>query len=365
MSHQATIERYADQAGKPDARLLQVNGRSNVFVGSDLVTLYSYGTHFPLARIMPDASGNARGWWLVNGDRYSVSTNRHQSLTRDALNRTGLPVLILPFTSLAQAGIVQSSITPGEILPDEIRTSYAYAATAGDVPESRRHSTFPAPVPAGYDGYYASPLPDGRFTWKVSTHFLGASVFHATYATGDWTRGEDGYDVRTMRNAYFLSAFDDQDTGLYFLAQLPDAAQFTSPARVADALQSLKPLAVVLAESNGQAVTRQGDIFAIETAATTRQVRALSRYDSGVADVPRKRAHLLGTSHTATEVIVTRDGETYARGILRHEPGGWRQPEHARRRMSNGRTWHLIVQNTVPVDSRGQSRSWSRAGNVD
>ena len=36
---------------------------------------FSYGYHFPRAGLMPGEDG-PRGWWLVNGDKYSVSTSR-------------------------------------------------------------------------------------------------------------------------------------------------------------------------------------------------------------------------------------------------------------------------------------------------
>ena len=47
------------------------------FTGS---TLYSYGSHFPMAHLLDS------GWYVINGDTYSVTTTAHQSLLRRALS---------------------------------------------------------------------------------------------------------------------------------------------------------------------------------------------------------------------------------------------------------------------------------------
>ena len=66
-----------------------------------------------------------------------------------------------------------------------------------------------------------------------------------------------------------------------------------------------------------------------------------------------------GTAHTATEVVKGRGGITYARGRISHatelesildngRAGFSREPDHAPVRMADGRSWFLIVRNTVP-----------------
>lgn len=345
-THEDIVNRFASEAGKPNPRMLRRAG-ANVIAESR--TLYSYGYHFALAEIMSDGD-NSRAWWLVNGDNYSVSTTRHQSITRDALQSTGLPMLLLPFTALREAGIDRSTIRPVEILPDRWTDEPQYAATAEEVPQSRRWSGFPGTYPhASTDGYYAHELSDGRWTWTVRRHWLGASVFTAKCETAYYK-----YSTAT-----FLSAFDENETRpMYFLAQLPDGA---TPATVAEALEALKPPEVTDAEAAGVTVQRQGDVFAIPLEITTRGVRAEA--------VNREISHavyVLNVNHTATESAVTPDGRTLARGTLRHRPREyWRQPEHRNVRLGDGKTWHRLVKNTVPMDSRGQSRAWALAGNVD
>ena len=65
-------------------------------------------------------------------------------------------------------------------------------------------------------------------------------------------------------------------------------------------------------------------------------------------------ASLLGTAHTATEVATLPDGTVYARGCMYHEPslepGRDGQRDHRRQKIADGKTWALIVRNTVPRD---------------
>jgi hypothetical protein len=246
-------------------------------------------------------------------------------------------MLIVPFSCLRQASIDPESITPVDIQPEQFDTIEHHARTREDVPDMHRRD--------------ARQLADGRWTWTSYRHRLGASVFRADYTVTD--RTADGVR-RETRTACFLSAFDEQEPRpLYFLCELPQGAE---PASVEDAVHVLKPPEVAAAETAGVTCTRQGDVFAIPTTVTTRQL-------------PRKRqrgACVLHLSHAATQSCVTEDGTTYARGILRHAPAQfWRTPEHKRQPMGDRRTWHKIVKNTVPIDGHGNSRAWSRAGNVD
>jgi hypothetical protein len=326
------VARFAEEAGKPGARLLRGLSRS-VFVSpyNDQI-LCSWSTAFPLAEIMPGEGGN-RSWWLLNGDTYSASTTSHQQLVREACGKTRLPVLIVPFFCLSAAGIDRETIKPIDIRDDQWQETTHYATSGDQVPETHLRT--------------ARHLPDGQWAWTTWRHLLGASVFRASYTVRE---GEDWQPV--TRTAYFLSAFDEQEPSpLYFLCQLPGG---TAPATVDGALEALKPPEVTEAEVAGLTVTRQGDVFAIPLDLPTRKIPGKTR----------RAASLLGLSHTATEVRDGGDGATYARGILRHRPP-YRSPDHVCRPMGDRKTWHLIVRNTVPVDDRGDTRAWARAGNVD
>lgn len=80
-------------------------------------TIYSYGTHFPMAKIMRDAKGKAVSI-LVSADTWQgggwTSTGQHQGMVRSAVNahapNLGLPVLEIPFSVLDAANIDYASI---------------------------------------------------------------------------------------------------------------------------------------------------------------------------------------------------------------------------------------------------------------
>lgn len=327
---EAIVDRWADQVGTDSPKFLRRAGANIIPAGR---ALYSYGSHFTLARIMPGLDG-PRSWFLLNGDRYSVSTARHQSMVRSACQATGLPVMILPFSVLNQAGIEIDSIEPVQVTEDTFEDETHHASSREDIPANHR--------------LYATQTTSG-WTWTTRRHWLGASLFRARFDV--WARA--GRDTGT---AYFLSSFDDQETRHYFMCQLSAGV----PVSVKDALNMLRPPEVIAADIAGLTVTRQGDVFAVPVTMTTRDVRALG--------TSRRSATLPGVidSHTVTELVIASDGVLYARGSLRHRPAGFgRRPEHRRQKMGDGKQWHRVVKNTVPVDSSGLSRAWSQGGNVD
>lgn len=325
------VARWAAGINDPDAQpYYPRRGNVHVYPG-DPDGIYSYGSHFEMARIMRDAH-KVPTFVLVNGDTYSVSTSRHQSEVRAAVQRSGLPALIVPHSALRSAGIDHRSIVPVGIERDTVTTTTHEVASLDEIAQWRRGD--------------ARQLDSGRWAYDTERHWLGEATFRATVEA--WSSGEHEH----RRDVYFLSAFDHQEAQHYFLCELP--APVSS---VAEAFASLRPASVVAAQHNGLDVTRQGDVFAIPLPAmTTRAVRKLGEA-SRMAEVV--------SSHVATEVIS--DGvTTYARGNLWHRPTGWgRRPEHRRQRMGDGKAWHLIVKNTVPTDRHGASRAWSASGNVD
>jgi hypothetical protein len=167
--------------------------------------------------------------------------------------------------------------------------------------------------------------------------------------------------VNRQRWAYFLSGFDSNEARpSYFFCELPPKARPTS---VAEAYQVLKPRAVHLAEQVGREVERQGDIFWIPMPdLTLRDLRKQGTYlkrttetEEFGPDWNRTRVthftggepYVLSTNHTVSEQV--RVGRlTYARGIMRHEPDR-RRPDHARIKLGDGKTWGLVVKNTVPI----------------
>jgi hypothetical protein len=137
-------------------------------------------------------------------------------------------------------------------------------------------------------------------------------------------------------------------------------------------LHDLRPEFVLKADDDGRDVIRQGDIFAVEPYIA--YTRAMLK-DGGA--IFSKRSSLYGTAHTATDVATMPDGRIFGRGFLRHEPGiigeSWRERDHVRRRILDGKTWARIMPNTVPRGTRGTigardvsaPRAWTIGGKVD
>lgn len=177
---------------------------------------------------------------------------------------------------------------------------------------------------------------EGRYVEPYDYSWLQAVDIPPAHC--DRCDGRGWYTKWRHRTAYFLSGFDHQEKRRsYFFCELPKGA---APTTVDEAYEALKPEPVVLAETMGREVLRQGDIFAIPTARIKRELM-----DAGGEH--GRMSPLLGTNHCATDVV-TVGALTYARGILHHVPGG-RPPDHARVKIGQG--WHLIVKNTVPLSA--------------
>lgn len=209
-----------------------------------------------------------------------------------------------------------------------------------------------------------------------------------------------GVSFTVERWASYLSSFDyGEPHRPYFLCELPNGCKATT---VDEGVAALMPTMVKLHVDLGDAVLRQGDIFAIPTTLTTdelesraREARATRWVDqTGVRqafDVAIRRRNaqemyepgdldILGTNHQATHVIVTEDGRWFGRGKLVHAPSN-RDPDHRAVKLDKD-VWYEFVKNTVPtsktrsnqrtvhvgnrrVDQSGQSRAWMLGGAVD
>ena len=422
----------------------------------------SYGSHFVLAQPLRNRKGEVEAF-LLNGDRATKTTTKHQDAVRSAIARTGLPSVILPYSALDQAGIEPTSVRIVEVTEDrwETTTEVRHEFPAGAVWEYE-HVTLPGsagwvnsktgewldqpsyvrPVPPEpqprYSTFAASGEPDayekyqieleswrrehgewnytygvqkntgrkvllnrknGHNEWELfedengelayrkdnARHWLGEALITADVhyqrevkCSLCGGKGEvEGYTVPrraevqgpaqwefeqypikgwidvpscagcggvgtvmklAKRRAYFLSAFDRNETRpSYFFCELPPKVK---PTTVEEALATLKPRTVKLAEQMGREVKRQGDIFAVPI--VNLDTRKLSKQAASRI----KMGHVFNTNHVVTEQMVMPDGTVYARGTLRHAPE-FRRPDHAR--VTIGKEWHLILKNTVPT----------------
>lgn len=159
---------------------------------------------------------------------------------------------------------------------------------------------------------------------RIAEHVLKAQVF---------------VDPKQLRDAYFLSGYDNQEKGLrYFFCELPPGVE---PKSLEEAYEALQPRSVRLAIQQGVPVRRQGDMFFIRQ----------HGYEPPAPDHIVPQARLFRSNHFVDEHYVdVRQGRRvfYVRGTVRHRPFG-RRPDHKDLRL--GSTWWIAVQNTVPQSS--------------
>lgn len=198
------------------------------------------------------------------------------------------------------------------------------------------------PLTQEQDAEWARLVDDGRWfmeRWHMRAWTPTPRQVRGTRVLTDCPECGGTGRARSLRRrwAYYLSGFDENETRpSYFFAELPRGPK---PTTVEEALDTLKPSSVRLAESMGREVARQGDVFAIPMPGVT--LRELKK----LGGVLTRHGNLFGTNHEATDVVVVGDA-TYARGTIRHNPAD-RRPDH--KRLTIGKTWHRMVKNTVPV----------------
>jgi hypothetical protein len=420
MTAEAAIEAwYAQLTGKSDK---EPRDCFQIITRGDL--LYSYGTHFELARPLRDKRGKIRGY-LLNGDTYSQTTSGHQSNVRWMLKDE--ETVIIPHEALNSAGIDLGTVQIVHVTADTTTTTKHRTTTFPEGAAYRQEPQWDYVPPSeedyaaalvkatedarrGWEGRRArhaedpsiwddpgefepptrdslflynkrvlrgvvetlhtsgrtyapeitvTDLPDGtkEYRWETRRHWLGESLIRARVT---WQDSRD-WPKRHHRWAYYLSGFDHEEgRPLYFFAELPRGAK---PATVAEAYEALKPEPVKMAEQMNRPIFRQGDIFGVPTRLDRKALRAMGARierrrmaEVEIAPVmrevtPANLPYVLNTNHTATEVAYLPDGVTLARGTMYHDPQG-RRADHARRRIGDGKTWHVVIKNTVPITSR-------------
>lgn len=163
----------------------------------------------------------------------------------------------------------------------------------------------------------------------------------------------------------YLSGYDSQEAPpLYFLCRLPHEVD-----SVADARDALMPESVKIALKEGRRVERQGDLFAIRSNMTDRDIEdaggTIWDYEAFHGDHGSKRAglalkgeyRLYGTIHTAKRLARLPSGMEMATGWLVHDPllgEDRRNPDHQQRMLDDG--WWFVIPNTVPKNSGAARR---------
>jgi len=196
----------------------------NVFARNRV--LYSYGDHFPLAIERSEESNLKDGstWYLLNGDKYSVTTSQHQSMTFGEFSE-------FPRVSFR-------AIHAGRIDP--------FACTIIDWwQDSQRSINHDDP---GFDTFQ---VPSGATYSETSGKHWGCPEIEVY--SKSWHRV--GSAILKQGEKQFICSMDE---GSYFVSELPCKVQ-----SMAEGFESLKPDPIKLWESRGIPFIRQGEWFFI------------------------------------------------------------------------------------------------------
>ena len=336
----------------------------NVFMDNTCTALYSYGEHFPLAVKVGDTA-------ILNGDRYSVSTGRHQSNVRSIFS--GAPTV--SFSALNRAGIdlARNEIykkNPDRILHGDEFIVIEHESDWNELyePDGKwsSESEFLESLPhRGKIGELRRRFDDTGELEYIHYHLLGGMTFQYRYGLGT----ESDRENPKFKSKSYLSG----NEGSYFLSQLPK-----KPKNIADAYDILKPpLVREIEHKHGKdGIIRQGEWFFIpidllEQKPTLRSKDFISQIPLPIRDsssnlhVPSKSA-ILGKLRFCTGIVRHRRNQLF--DISKYDPKKFNEftaeqvkssaLTHEHRHVRLGKAIYLALENTAIV-------SYSSAGNID
>jgi hypothetical protein len=305
-SHDEIVDRWLDvlegrevlRRGRGGMRRLENFSRSsNVYGAGD--RLFSYGSHFTLARYLPaGTAGRSRPLYLLNGDRVSVSTARHQRVTRDRIEtraaRQGADVIILPFSALEGAGILPETVRPLEVRPDRNETLETWPLPEGFPDLDRAETADPDPLQTREWAGRSGLVDVTRYTWRFEGYRVERTALEDGMWRGDpWLREKGpgcphGAErlVRDPETGGWLLARTAHRLGdSLFLAEVPATRTVRRSATVADVVWA--------ARQGGDALerldTRGGGIV------ERREVRRRRRYVSSFDPLEPRDSYFLAT----------------------------------------------------------------------
>lgn len=405
------VNRWIDEAGRSDPLFSLAEGRvegnasGRVYLRIDNVGRLILGSNDNRPElILAEFVGERRNLHedaavLLNGDGLTGVVSALQTRLRDRVHeKIGIRrTLIIPFLALTAAEIDHATIRRIHVSSDinENRRFILGKTPTVNLTEQTRNVRNRIRDGRGqrwvqhlvWEGMFAGRrwrrfLTDGELSWYVAfrapngqtnfrvvntddegrpfviaqVHRLGAAIFSAV-----------GPDQNRHR---YISAFDEQENAMYYLAQLPDEGIVRN---YEDAIRLLAPPIVHRAQEQGLEIFRQGDVFAIETSLTDKDLRqrnatitrrssvlivsggGAATLDRRIATARRQKVMIHGTGHTATMVAKLPNGATFIKGTLYHdpiieEPG--RRREHRSVPLGDQNKWFLCTRNTVPMQAQ-------------
>lgn len=168
MTNDQVVRNFADR--KENRRTGQVEWSSNngnLYCFGDV--LYSYGSHFPLA-VYRGNDTNERAFFLKNGDKYSITTSCHQSITQSYC-QNGPTV---SFRALRAAGLNPEAAAIIDYRMDSWETVCFNRTDGKYYTDSQCTKPFKKPKQGQF---VAHPSSNGEEIITGSWHILGATLF--------------------------------------------------------------------------------------------------------------------------------------------------------------------------------------------
>jgi hypothetical protein len=290
---------------------------SRVFIEGNKI--YSYGHHFVLATRKEEGDWGCGVKFLVNGDRYSVSTSGHTNLVISGCK----PNVQIPYSALDAAGLTDSKWSESTVPHPGLRVVayeddrwYAVCRTCGKDVDT--NGTFHL-----NDESDICPSPDAAAPWRHE-HVLGGVVVE-------------------LGGNHYLSGIDQNEPWRlrsYFLCQLACPV-----ASIGEAYDSLKPERVRDAEARGIEVRRQGDVFLVPVSEKDWNIKLQFGRDRLAKD-----HKLWNGTHRASRALIA-DGRVFVSGSITHE-----RRQH--RTLYCKGLWYEAIKNTALA-------SWNAVGHID
>lgn len=308
---------------------------SNFFSKGD--ALYSYGEHFTLAirRAKEENLQNGKEWFLLNGDKYSITTSQHQGITFNHFSTSPR----VAFSAIEAAGL-------------DPRTCKLIDFTEDDYwheDERWRNNKLPQEndVPMGAMKSYRDGL-------LIGYHKIGGCLLRGIPLLYKM----DNLGLSTRKPIDIEKEYDfvcGMDEGSYFVSMLP--SQVNS---MADAFKLLQPQTVQDAYADKVEVLRQGEWFFVPMEWFNKFSNAMFKLKI-IRSKMVPRFQLPINNEEQNRHICTRglqqDGNIYVWGTVRHHDRmGVTTGEH--KMLKIGKEIYVAFKNTSLGD-------WSSDGTVD
>lgn len=288
-NHDEVIQAYFNNEPGPH------NAKTLFFEGD---ILYSYGHHFPLAIRLPG------GFYLLNGDGYSVTTRCHQSKVQSAAPAGNYATISLSAV-LAAADTKKGHLEPKKDIKvldykEDTRLNAGIDFPADNIPKIAGGTSF-----FKWDNELQKNVIN--FIHKPGGVLLQLNIMGYSKT--------DSYKRIIKSHVYVICGMDD---GSYFVTVLPKKAN-TIPA----AFELLKPAEIRLQEDNGVQVVRQGEWF-FYPVLTGKPAKNIYKTMQSKFVLPKEDR--FSNSHTATRGMI-KNRQIFCSGNIRHT-------EHPRLKLS-------------------------------